>query len=380
MHYNYIVIGAGSMGMAAGYYLAHSGHHTLLLDAFNPPHDHASHHGETRLIRYAYGEGIAYVPLALRAGERWRALEMKTNRQLFHETGVINVGRKQSSFVQNVINSAKLHNIPLEVLDAPTVHKRWPGMRLPDDYVACYEPTAGVLKVEDCINAYRQLAIEAGAVIRTNSRVATITPGNVITVTTTAGTTFTADRVIVTVGAWAKALLAQTNLTLPVSPIRKTFAWYEADASLYSEHAHYPGFSFMLDDACFYGFPSIDGAGIKVGRHDGGIPISPDEPRIPFDDTDAVALDQFLDTYMPQVGARKYGKTCMYAMTPDEHFIIDQHPHYPNVTFAAGFSGHGFKFASAVGELLSELATTGQTTQDISMFRLNRFTQKETYR
>lgn len=373
MHYNYIVIGAGSMGMAAGYYLAQRGVHTLLLDAFNPPHDNASHHGETRLIRYAYGEGVAYVPLALRAGQLWQQLETVTKQKLLHQTGVVNVGAEQSPFVQNVIESAKAYELPLEVLTATEANKKWPGMHIPDAYVACYEPTAGVLKVEDCVRAYRELAIHAGAVLRTNSRVQTIVPGKQVTVTMVDGVTFTADHVIVTVGAWAKELLASTGLSLPVSPIRKTFAWYEADEALYDE-TRYPGFSFMLEDACFYGFPSIDGAGLKVGRHDGGTPISPNDVRAPFDDTDATDLNNFLGRYMPQVGALKFGKTCMYAMTPDEDFIIDRHPQYDNITIAAGFSGHGFKFASAVGEVLCELATTGKTTLDIAPFSIRRFT------
>lgn len=373
MHYNYIVIGAGSMGMAAGYYLAQRGVHTLLLDAFNPPHDNASHHGETRLIRYAYGEGVAYVPLALRAGKLWQQLETVTKQKLLHQTGVVNVGAEQSPFVQNVIESAKAYELPLEVLTATEANKKWPGMHIPNAYVACFEPTAGVLKVEDCVRAYRELAVHTGAVIRTNSRVQTIIPGEQVTVTTVDGVTFTADHVIVTVGAWAKELLASTGLSLPISPIRKTFAWYEAAETLYDE-TRYPGFSFMLEDACFYGFPSIDGAGLKVGRHDGGTPISPDDVGAPFDDTDATHLNDFLARYMPQVGALKFGKTCMYAMTPDEDFIIDRHPQYDNITIAAGFSGHGFKFASAVGEVLCELAMTGKTTLDISPFSIRRFT------
>ena len=378
MHYHHIVIGAGSMGMAAGYQLAKGGGKTLLLDSFSPPHDNGSHHGETRLIRYAYGEGLEYVPFALRAGALWRELQQATNKKIFHETGVLNAGAKETPFVQNVMASAQKFKLPLEVFSAAEVKEKWPGIQLPENYLGCYEPTAGVLQAENCIAAYRESALKEGAEIRTNSRVVTIdAQADKITVKTLDGAAFTADSIVLSVGAWAADLLKQLNLNLPLNPVRKTFAWYEADEELYNEN-NLPGFAIQAEDAFYYGFPSIDAAGLKVGRHDGGIPINPDEERMAFGKSpeDTGDLNSFIHTYMPSAGQLKYGKTCMYTMTPDEDFIIDLHPTHKNIAIAAGFSGHGFKFASAVGEALSQLIINGSTELDLTPFAINRFINK----
>ncbi|EUJ40664.1 N-methyl-L-tryptophan oxidase [Brochothrix campestris] len=377
MHYQHIVIGAGSMGMAAGYFLANQGKEVLMLDAFNPPHEQGSHHGGTRLIRYAYGEGVEYVPFAIRASELWQTLQAETPREIFKQTGVLNVGRSDGVFVRNVCESAKTFELPLAVLTAAEVNEKWPGLTLPADLLGCFEPTSGILLVEECIAAYREAALKAGAELRLNSRVIRINPqqGNEpVTIETADGAVFTADAVIVSVGAWAGELLQQLDLKLPVTPIRKTFAWYEATNDLYDEQS-FPGFAFDLGDSAYYGFPSVAGAGLKLGRHDGGLPINPDEPKQAFGTVkgDEEELTEFLRRFMPQVGALKEGKTCMYTMTPDEDFVIDLHPTYRNIAIAAGFSGHGFKFASAVGEIVSDLVTRGETTLDISPFSLDRF-------
>ncbi|WP_332306669.1 MULTISPECIES: FAD-dependent oxidoreductase [Bacillus] len=219
------------------------------------------------------------------------------------------------------------------------------------------------------------ISIKEGGNIRTNSRVIKIdAEPDKVTVTLDDGTIFTAGSTVISAGAWSGDLLQQLNLDLPLNPIRKTFAWYEINEELYNENK-FPGFAFQLEEKNYYGFPSIDGARLKIGRHDGGETIHPDEERTIFGDVpgDKEDLNNFLRTYMPLVGQLKFGKTCMYTMTPDEDFIIDVHPLYKNIAIAAGFSGHGFKFASAVGETLSELVTKGSTKLDISPFSIKRF-------
>ncbi len=371
MIYDVIVIGAGSMGMAAGYYLAKSGKNVLMLDAFDPPHEEGSHHGETRIIRFAYGEGASYVPFVKRAGELWNELETLTDETLFLQTGVMNVGEENHSFIQNVKASAKLYDLALEQYSAAEAKEKWPGLSLPDHYVACFEPTAGVLRVEACIRAYRKLALEAGATLHTNEKVQSIQTGSVVRVQT-AKNVYEAKQLIVTAGAWATELLQTLDITIPVTPTRKTFAWFEADEQLYGEDI-FPAYCFEFADSSYYGFPSIDGAGLKLGRHDGGEAINPNAPLRPFDEHDTVDLQNFIQRFMPQHGALKYGKTCKYSMTPDEDFIIDFLPEHQNIVIAAGFSGHGFKFSSAVGEVLADLTLNGKSKQDLSLFRLGRF-------
>ncbi|WP_454191064.1 N-methyl-L-tryptophan oxidase [Paenibacillus sp. Marseille-Q7038] len=375
MHYDVIVIGAGSMGMAAGYFLAKSGKRTLLVDSFNPPHNRGSHHGDTRIIRHAYGEGVKYVPLALKAQELWNDLENVTGKQLFLPTGVLNVGHEKSNFIQNIISSSTTYSLTLEILNADEVNKHWPGITLPNDYIGCFEPTSGVLKCEECIDAYRELAEQNGATIVTNSKVKEILVDDNKRVTIkTDDHTFSADSLVVSAGAWSGSLLSMLDLDLPLNPVRKTFAWFDDNEDVY-HHKDFPAFSFDTSQGIYYGFPNIDGAGLKVGRHDGGETINPDEAILEFDELekDATDIKQFLQDYIPSTQQMKYGKTCMYTLTPDEDFIIDLHPTYSNVAIASGFSGHGFKFSSVVGQVLSELIISGKTEQNISPFSIHRF-------
>ena len=374
MHYDVIVIGAGSMGMAAGYFLSKSGKRVLLLDSFNPPHNKGSHHGDTRIIRHAYGEGEKYVPLALKAQELWNDLEKATGKELFLQTGILNVGYEKSEFIQNIISSSKKYSLPIDVIDSNEVNKRWSGITLPTDYIGCFEPTSGLLKCEECIEAYRELAEQNGATILTNSKVKEITVHDQRVTIKTEEQTFSSDKLVVSAGAWSKNLLSMLDLNLPLIPVRKTFAWFEANENLYN-HNDFPGFSFETSQGHYYGFPSINGSGLKVGRHDGGEKIDPDKSILRFGELeeDEADLVQFLNKYMPFNRQLKYGKTCMYTLTPDEDFIIDLHPKYSNVAIASGFSGHGFKFSSVVGQILGELIISGKTEQNINPFSIDRF-------
>lgn len=372
--YDAIIIGAGSMGMAAGYYLAKQGKKTLLIDSYDPPHTNGAHHGETRIIRHAYGEGAEYVPLALKAQQLWGELEEVSGKQLFLQTGVINVGKADSLFMKNIIDSAKTYNLPVEVLQAREVMERWPGIKLPADYIGCFEKSSGVLKNEVCIEAYKEQAIKMGADLLTYTEVLELHMNNGKATVKTASNEYQADALIVCGGAWSGKLLGQLGLNLPLSPTRKTFAWFDADEAIYSSQ-NFPAFSFETDEGMYYGFPSIDQAGLKIGRHDGGERIDPDETMSPFGELaeDEGDVKQFLTNYMPLTEELKFGKTCTYTLTPDEDFIIDLHPDYTNVAIAAGFSGHGFKFSSVVGEILSDLATMGKTEHNISPFSIKRF-------
>lgn len=378
MSYDVAIVGAGSMGMAAGYFIAKQGKKVLLLDAFDPPHHHASHHGETRIIRHAYGEGEHYVPLVLRAQTLWEELQARSGQSLFLPTGVLNIGDRSAPFIQTLIKSAEQYQLPLEILNAEQVHARFPGFTLPEHYLGCFEPTSGVLKCEACIAAYRDLAVAHGAECLPYHPLDTLQILDDGSARLVSGKReIRAKKVIVAAGAWTTKLLRQLDVALPMQPYRKTFAWFDADETLYGDRA-FPAFSFHSPQGIYYGFPSIDGAGVKVGRHDGGEPHDPDTPLADFDTVaDSQDLERLLATVMPQVASLKYGKTCMYSMTEDEHFIIDVHPHYSNVIIAAGFSGHGFKFASVIGEILSELALHGQTQHPIAPFSFQRFTTEK---
>ncbi|WP_308417924.1 N-methyl-L-tryptophan oxidase [Halalkalibacter okhensis] len=346
----------------------------VIIRLFCPPHNKGSHHGETRIIRYAYGEGEEYVPFILRAKELWSDLEKRSRKQLFLRTGVINVGEETSDFIQNIIKSSKTYSLPVEIMNAKEVKDRWPGFSLPSNYVGCFEPTSGVLKCEESIQTYQELAEYYGATILTNSRVKSVSISNGKVKIKTDDNSYHSEALVVAAGAWSGELASMLGLELPLTPVRKSFAWFQADEKLHHQNT-FPAFAFETSQGIYYGFPSIDGAGVKVGRHDGGDSINPDVRLLAFGEkeTDKGDLVQFLNEYIPNVLQLNYGKTCMYTRTPDEKFIIDLHPNYSNVAIAAGFSGHGFKFSSAVGQALSNLIISGKNDVDISQFSIKRF-------
>ncbi|GMA63887.1 N-methyl-L-tryptophan oxidase [Alicyclobacillus fastidiosus] len=375
-NYDVVVVGAGSMGMAAGCYLAQQGVRALLIDAHDPPHALGSHHGDTRIIRHAYGEGRQYVPLALRAQTLWASLEEASGQTLFANTGVLSVGSEGAAFLAEVIESAQLFSLPLEVLSRDEMIRRLPGLRIPEGYMGCLETTSGVLFSERCIRAFRDVGTRAGMTVLPNTRVedVIIHPNHVV-VATDHGT-FSADKLILSAGAAAPQVLRATGLNLPLQPVRKTVGWFASDETLFAS-SEFPAFTFDLAGEFYYGFPSFDGSGVKVGRHDGGLLVADVETMnrtfgaYPEDEGE---LRGFLSTFMPQAsGALRAGKTCLYTLTPDEHFIVDTHPNHSHVVIAAGFSGHGFKFASVIGEILAELSVQGSTTHDISRFSIQRF-------
>ncbi len=381
-HFDVIVVGAGSMGMAAGYQLAKQGVKTLLVDAYDPPHTEGSHHGDTRIIRHAYGEGREYVPFALRAQELWYELENETHHKIFTKTGVLVFGPKgESDFVAETMEAAAEHSLTVDLLEGDEINKRWPGITVPENYNAIFEPNSGVLFSENCIRAYRELAEAKGAKVLTYTRVEDFEVSQDIVKIQTANGSYTADKLIVSMGAWNSKLLSKLNLDIPLQPYRQVVGFFESDESKYNNAVDFPGFMVEVPNGIYYGFPSFGGCGLKIGYHTYGQQIDPDTINREFGayPEDESNLRDFLGKYMPEAnGELKRGAVCMYTKTPDEHFVIDTHPEHSNVFIAAGFSGHGFKFSSVVGEVLSQLATTGKTEHDISLFSINRPALKQT--
>lgn len=372
--YDVAVIGGGTMGMAAAAYLAERGAKTLVLDAFDPPHNKGSHHGDTRMIRHAYGEGRQYVTLVKRAQELWEELDRKSPYIIFKQTGVLGLGPKDSTFLKETIASATKYDLPLHIFSSTEVTARWPGLSIPEDYIGCFETESGLLYSEHVIQAYKELALANGAKLVTNTPVQSIELNDArgVNIVTTQ-TTFQARKVIVTVGAWAQQLLP--DLQLPLQPQRKVVGWFDANEALFSE-ATFPSFFVEDGDKMFYGFPSLDGSGLKVGRTDGGQAIDPNSHTQDFGryEADEGDLRRFLTMYMPEAnGELNQGKTCLYTMSSDHNFIVDLHPEYDHVIVACGFSGHGFKFGSVIGEVLSQLALDGSSPFDLSPFALARF-------
>lgn len=370
MEYDLIIVGSGSVGAAAGYYATTAGLKVLMIDSAMPPHRNGSHHGNTRIIRHAYGEGEKYIPLILRAQALWNGLEQKAGEKLFHPCGVITIGPKGSEFVSNAQRSAKNFNLNTQLLNAEQIRQRWSEFTVPEDYIGVFEPDAGLLHSELAVASYIRLAREAGSSQLFNCPVNTIKqiPGG-IEVTTPEGP-FTGRKVVVTAGTWVKNLLPQ----LPISPLRKVFSWYQADGR-YSTNNKFPAFTVEAQDGChYYGFPA-DNDGLKVGKHDGGQPIETPQQRKPYGTiaADGSEVFSFLRQFLPGVGVCLQGEACSYDMSPDEDFIIDTLPDCSQLMVITGLSGHGFKFASALGETAALFAQDKKAPTDLTPFSLKRF-------
>ncbi|MEW8987127.1 MAG: N-methyl-L-tryptophan oxidase, partial [Bacillus sp. (in: firmicutes)] len=331
-----------------------------------------------RMFRLGNGNGGQYVPLGKESLRLWKDLEEVSGKTLYQRVGALTVGHPKSEYVSEAIKSSVINDLTYEEMTASMIRERWPGIEIPDDYYGCYDPEAGFLFSEECIQTYKEEAIKLGAVVLENQAVVDLDiKSEQVTVFTTSAD-FTAEKLIVTAGAWIPKLLR--SIDIPIKPLRKTIGWFKPTVEkLYSEG--FPCFIFDTDTiGHYYGFPDFDGGGVKLGRMDLGYDCDPDTVNREFGayEDDESDIRNFLEQYLPgAAGELVKGAASMFAMTPDEDFIIDIHPEYQNVCVAGGFSGHGFKFASVVGKILTELATKGETQYDISFLRLNRFSEVE---
>jgi sarcosine oxidase len=371
--YDVIVLGLGGMGTAAAFELARRGRRVLGIEQFELVHARGSSHGETRIIRKAYFEHPDYVPLLRRAYERWYELEQLSGERLFLECGVISIGPRESYVVSGVLDAATQHALPVEALDSVRLKRRFPQFQIPDDWRGVLERDAGLLFVERCVAAHAQQARQCGADLHEHEEVISWRADERHVEVVTKRGRYAAERLVITAGAWATRFLA--DIGVPFSVMRQTPMWFAVSRPELFRRDRFPCYCVDTPEGFFYGFPMIDSLGIKVARHYGA-----DELRDPsavdwkLDRDDAPPLRRFLQAHLPAVdGAMTRGSVCMYTLTPDRHFVIDLHPRHANVAVAAGFSGHGFKFASVVGEILADLAEHGRTALPIEMLRARRF-------
>ncbi len=372
-NYDVIILGAGGMGSAAAYEIARRGRRVLALEQFTIGHDRGSSHGSTRIIRKAYFEHPDYVPLLERAYEHWYALEQACGRRLLTECGVLSIGLPESSIVAGVERSAAEHGLPLERFSNVELGKCYPQFRTPEDNVAVLEREAGYLAVEDCVLAHTAEARRLGATIHEQEEVVGWRADDQHVEVITRSSRYAAERLVVTAGAWATRLLDQIGV--PFTVMRQVPMWFGTPRPQEFCRDRFPCYIAETPYGAFYGFPMIDPAGLKVAQHYGA-PELGDPSAVDWSPQadDELPLRRFLADYLPTVnGAANRSSVCMYTLTPDRHFVIDLDPRHRNVAVAAGFSGHGFKFASVVGEILADLCEDGWTGHPIEMFRATRF-------
>ena len=380
MAFDVIVLGLGAMGSAAAYHLALRGKRVLAIEQFTSPHDKGSSHGGSRMIRQAYFEGPDYIPLVLRAYELWRKLEVDAGARLLHITGGLTLGSADGEMVTRTMAAARQHGIPFEVLERDEVSRRFSVIAPLADDVGVLEPHAGYLVPEECIRAHLKLAAAAGAELHFDEKVlAWSAAGDRVEAQTSCGT-YEAGQLVIAAGPWANE--AMRNV-FPLRVTRQVMAWIAprgGAAPFVPER--FP--VFLLEDAedgrPGYGFPAIDGdgtggvGGMKVAIHGSEDVCTPESVDRSIHAADTERIKRKLSVRIPALdGEVLRAQTCLYTMSPDAHFVIGAHPQFARCTVACGFSGHGFKFSSVVGEVLADLAIDGRTSHPIGLFDPRRF-------
>ncbi len=367
------VIGLGAMGSAALRNLARRGAQVIGIERFAPGHDQGSSHGETRIIRLGYFEHPSYVPLLRRTYELWRELEAECQRPFVHITGIAEIGPPDGEVVAGTLRASRQHGLLHEVLDSAEVMRRFPAFRIPPDHVGVVQPDGGFLDVEPSIHGMIALAQAAGAEPRTGETVRAIKPSaNGVRIDTDRGA-IEAGTVIVAAGPWATKLLPDLPVKLRVT--RQVQAWFEPKDIAPFAAGRFPVFLLESRHGVHYGFPPHGGSAVKAAKHHhADQAVDPDTVDRTVSAADEALIRAALADHIPAANGRMTAaKTCLYTVTPDHDFIVDRLPGAPNVIVASPCSGHGFKFAPVLGEVLGDLALDGATRHDISRFRLGRF-------
>lgn len=367
--FDVIVAGLGAVGSAAAFHLARNGQKVLGLDRFTPPHSFGSSHGQTRIIREAYFEHPLYVPLVQRAYKLWDELERLSGRSLLRITGGLMVGHPDGVLVSGARHSAEQHALPYEMLTAAEVATRFPALQPAEDMVALWEPRAGILFPEACVGAHLVLAQAHGARLRYEEPLASWrSDGDGVRVMTRQGD-YRAGQLLLTAGSWTRSLVPELDLPLTVE--RQVMCWFapRARAEIFAPERCPVHIWETAPQRFFYGFPDL-GDGMKLARHHAGEVCDPDRLHREVSDAEVAPIRGWVRRFLPDAdGALRTTEVCMYTNTPDAHFWIDRHPEQAQVLIASACSGHGFKFASVLGELLAQWLVSGRTQVHLSPFR-----------
>jgi sarcosine oxidase len=365
--FDIVIAGLGAVGSAAAYHLADRGVRVLGLDRHHPPHDRGSSHGGSRVIRESAFEGSRYVPLARRAYENWRRLEAAASEPLLRVTGVLFVGRPESPLVAGTLASARDHGVRHELLDAGAIARRFPALRRLEDTVGVLEPGGGWLDPERCVAACLRLAAAGGVTLRFDEPVEHWEPDGEGVVVTTARGRYPARRLLLAAGPWMPELLGEGDVTLSVE--RQVQHWFAAASA---DTARLPVFIRQVPEGVFYALPPA-GPEVKVAVHHDGAATTPSTVDRRASPEEIERMRALLERYAPALaGAHRRSAVCLYTNSRDGHFVIDRHPAHPAVIVASACSGFGFKFASAVGEMLADLLQDHTPGLDPAPFRIGR--------
>lgn len=375
--FDVIVLGLGGMGSAVAAQLASRGQRVLGLEQFTTPHEQGSSHGRSRVIRQAYFEDPAYVPLLLRTYELWRELEHTSGRTLLTITGGLMLGTADSTVVSGSHRSAKEHNLAHELLDSREIKRRFPLFNPEPDTVALYERNAGVVRPEEAVRAHLETATRHGAELRMEETVlAWETTDGGVRVKSVRGE-YEAGQLVICAGPWAGPLLK--NLGLPFRVERQVQYWFEplGDIGAFAPE-RFPVWIWQTTAGAHpYGLPALDGAagGVKVSVHHGGQhrDCTADTVERAVSEAEINQVREHIAARVPALNGRCLrAAACLYTNLPDEHFLVDRHPQHDRVLIVSPCSGHGFKFCPVIGEIAADLVTQQRTRHPIGLFGIRR--------
>jgi monomeric sarcosine oxidase len=370
--FDVVVIGLGIMGSAAAYSLAKRGVRILGIDANPPHHVLGSSHGPTRATRETYFESPEYVPLAQRSTELWRQLEVESGVQLLDVKGGLYFAPKNHPLIAGVCRAGEQHNLSVEAIDPGEAMLRYPGFSVPEGWQVLREEGAGLLQAERCLDAFQDLARRHGAQMRFQTRAIDWRQEAGGVVVTLDGEKVSAGKVVLTLGPWTCDAISE--LDLPLKPRRVPVVYFDTLRPELYDPTDFSIYFWATPEGVFAGKPHFNHLGTMLVRHDAGDEASPENVERVVTDDDITELSSFAEKYIPGInGGIRSAHVCLYTMTPDDHFILDHHPGMPDVTIATGFSGHGFKFAPVIGEMVADLALAGHTNFPSGFLSVDRF-------
>jgi sarcosine oxidase len=382
--YDLVVLGLGIMGSAVAYQAAKLGLNVLGIDQYELPHNLGSTHGSSRITRQAIGEGEHYTPLVLRSNQIWRELEAETGLKLLEEMDLLIVSSDDQTTVSHVpdffnstVRVAKKYGIDHELLTAEEIRNRFPAYAVTNEEYGYLEKGAGVLQPENCLIAQLQMARKHGAELRTAEKVVYYGEAEGGMLVNTSKGEYHTSKVAICAGGWLPELL-DDKLKDIVKIYRQTLFWFNSEASAgFYEKNQFPLFVWELSgfDSAFYGFPTIDGAGVKVATEQYFESSSLDSIKREVDQSE---IDEIYENFVRHKfpGLKNdcvKASACVYTVSSDFHFILDWHPEMESVFIVSPCSGHGFKHASAIGEAVAQKLIGRQSDLDVSAFRLWRF-------
>ena len=372
-----IVIGAGAMGSAAAYYLSKRRQRVLLLEQFELDHRKGSSYGYSRIIRYSY-DHLEYVELMKDSFPLWFALQEELGERLYFKTGGIDFGPSDDETLQATVKAVQAGDISHEVLTLDDAHERFPQFRFADGFGVLFQPDSGFIKASAAVRGHIKLARRYGAVIEDRTPVDDVQIKSDSAEVIADGRVYSAGRLIVTAGSWAKSMLRKTGLELPLAPLRCQLNFFAPEDMTPFTSEHCPVWIAHVSKRfpeTLYGIPAQDGSGFKAAFHGGPALRQPSDVDYTPDPANVEQLRPFLRAHIPAVAAAplRESRICLYTITPDEHFVVDAHPTHKHVVIGAGFSGHGFKFSTMIGKMLSDIALDGSTPHQDRLFKISRF-------